>query len=114
MAGMLRSLVGRPTSFPARSTPVSAPRTSSFSTGRTALVSHGQDSLLTAVGIAQDPGSMSADGRFIAFSNSQGIRLYDRSLGTPQLIASADAPDDARPRVSADGRYVAFAGGRQI
>jgi Tol biopolymer transport system component len=52
--------------------------------------------------------SMSADGRFVAFSrfgaDDSEVLLYDRALGAQQLIAS----EATSPRISADGRYVAF------
>jgi Tol biopolymer transport system component len=62
-----------------------------------------------------DPFSLSADGRFLAYAVYVEDReepgppgpdtyLYDRVLGTRQRIA----PHGARPRLSADGRYVTF------
>jgi Tol biopolymer transport system component len=56
-----------------------------------------------------EPFVMSADGGVLAFhisgDFSEGIFLYERSLGTHQIIADAG---DTLPSLSADGRYVAY------
>ncbi|HEX9940784.1 MAG TPA: hypothetical protein VGG03_02110 [Thermoanaerobaculia bacterium] len=88
-------------------------------TGRTTLVSHAQGSAVTAGSIdpfdTQNSFSMSADGRFIAFGNTDGgvepgvtysLYLYDQTLGTNQRIAPYFS--GSAPVVSGDGRYLAF------
>jgi hypothetical protein len=51
---------------------------------------------------------MDADGRFIAFASlgtdGEEVRLYDRTLGTSEVIAS----QAATPKISANGRYIAY------
>jgi Tol biopolymer transport system component len=67
-------------------------------------------------------GSISPNGRFVAFINEGGpsfrdlVFLRDRQLGTTERVDlnSAGSPanaDGGRPSVSADGRYVAFQSG---
>lgn len=92
--------------------------------GITELVSVGTDGTRANVGFFDVP-SISADGRFVAFSTfdslvaedtspfSLDIYLRDRQAGTTELISvnSDEVPADGRsesPSVSADGRFVAF------
>jgi uncharacterized repeat protein (TIGR01451 family) len=92
--------------------------------GVTELVSVGTDGTRADVGFFDSP-SISADGRFVAFSTfaslvpedtspfSLDIYLRDRMTSTTELISvsSDEAPGDGRseaPSVSADGRSVAF------
>src|SRR5687768_539300 len=92
--------------------------------GTTELVSVGSDGTRADVGFFDIP-SISADGRYVAFSTfdslvpedtrpfSLDIYLRDRVAGTTELISvnSDEVPGDGRsesPSVSADGRYVAF------
>jgi uncharacterized repeat protein (TIGR01451 family) len=92
--------------------------------GTTELVSVGSDGTRANVGFFDRP-SISADGRFVAFSTnaslvpedtrqfSLDIYLRDRQLGTTELISvnSAEVPGNGRsegPSVSADGQFVAF------
>jgi uncharacterized repeat protein (TIGR01451 family) len=92
--------------------------------GTTELVSVGTDGTRANVGFFDIP-SISADGRYVAFSTfdslvpedtrsfSLDIYLRDRVAGTTELISvnSDEVPGDGRsesPSVSADGRYVAF------
>jgi Tol biopolymer transport system component len=82
--------------------------------GAIALVSH-KPSSPTAGSSADTPPSLSADGRFVAFSSydsgldpgegglDHSVYLYDRTLGTNQWIAYGFIP-----QVSADGGTVAF------
>lgn len=92
--------------------------------GTTELASVGSDGTRANVGFFDIP-SISANGRFIAFStftslvpedtqpSSLDIYLRDRLNGTTELISisSDETPGDGRseaPSVSADGRFVAF------
>ena len=92
--------------------------------GTTELVSVGSDGTRATVGFFDRP-SISADGRYVAFSTatslvpedtrqfSVDIYLRDRLAGTTELISvnSDEVPGDGRsegPSVSADGRFVAF------
>ncbi len=92
--------------------------------GTTELVSVGSDDTRADVGFFDIP-SISADGRYVAFSTfdslvpedtrpfSLDIYLRDRVAGTTELISvnSDEVPGDGRsesPSVSANGRYVAF------
>lgn len=92
--------------------------------GTTELVSVGSDGTRANVGFFDSP-SISADGRYVAFSTFDSlvpadtsaftldIYLRDRVAGTTELISvnSDEMPGDGRseaPSVSADGRYVAF------
>jgi uncharacterized repeat protein (TIGR01451 family) len=92
--------------------------------GTTELVSVGSDGTRANVGFFDIP-SISADGRFVAFSTfdmlvpedtspfSLDIYLRDRQTGTTELVSvnSDEVPGDGRheaPSVSADGRFVAF------
>ena len=92
--------------------------------GTTELASVGSDGTRANVGFNDIP-SISADGRFVAFSTfdplvaedtvpfSLDIYLRDRQTGTTELISvnSDEVPGDGRheaPSVSADGRFVAF------
>lgn len=92
--------------------------------GTTELASVGSDGTRANVGFFDAP-SISADGRFVAFSTfdslvpqdtiqfSLDIYLRDRLTSTTELISvnSDEVPGDGRsesPSVSADGRYVAF------
>src|SRR5215203_628257 len=80
-------------------------------TGRTVLVSHTQDSMVTAASVSDSfpLATLSADGRFVAFGgwededSPQSLYLYDRTLGTNERIAAGYSPT-----ISGDGRYVAF------
>jgi uncharacterized repeat protein (TIGR01451 family) len=93
-------------------------------TGTTELVSVGSDGTPASIGFFGTP-SISADGRYVAFSTatslvpedirefSLDIYLRDRLAGTTELISvnSDEVPGDGRsegPSVSADGRFVAF------
>jgi uncharacterized repeat protein (TIGR01451 family) len=95
-----------------------------LATGTTELASVGTDGTRANVGFFDIP-SISADGRFVAFSTFQSlvpedtqpfsldIYLRDRLNGTTELISvdSNEVPGDGRseaPSVSADGRFVAF------
>ena len=95
-----------------------------LASGTTELVSVGTDGTRANVGFFDVP-SISADGRFVAFSTfdslvledtlpfSLDIYLRDRQAGTTELISvnTDEAPGDGRsesPSVSADGRFVAF------
>jgi uncharacterized repeat protein (TIGR01451 family) len=92
--------------------------------GTTELVSVGSDGTRANVGFFDRP-SISADGRYVAFSTtvslvpedtrqfSLDIYLRDRLTGTTELISvnSDEVPGNGRsegPSVSADGRFVAF------
>jgi uncharacterized repeat protein (TIGR01451 family) len=92
--------------------------------GVTELASVGSDGTRANVGFFGRP-SISADGRFVAFSTfdslvpedtrqfSLDIYLRDRQAGTTELISvnSYEVPGNGRsegPSVSADGRFVAF------
>jgi uncharacterized repeat protein (TIGR01451 family) len=92
--------------------------------GTTELASVGSDGTQAEVGFFDIP-SISADGRFVAFSTftalvpedtrpfSLDIYLRDRQAGTTELISvsSDELQGDGRsesPSVSADGRFVAF------
>lgn len=92
--------------------------------GTTEKVSVGTDGTPARIFFFDVP-SISADGRYIAFSTdtslvpedtqpfSQDIYLRDRQTGTTELISvsSDEVPGDGRsvgPSVSADGRFVAF------
>ncbi len=67
-----------------------------------------------------DPPSLSADGRYVAFSSSasnlvsgssnggRGTFVYDRQTGTLERVGNASY-NYAHPSLSADGRFVAFA-----
>jgi uncharacterized repeat protein (TIGR01451 family) len=92
--------------------------------GTTELVSVGSDGTRANVGFFDRP-SISADGRYVAFSTitslvaedtrpfSLDIYLRDRQAGTTELISvnSDEVPGNGRsegPSVSADGQFVAF------
>jgi len=66
--------------------------------------------------------SISADGRFVAFvSNASNLSdevslsslgdlyVYDRLVGTTELLTPGASASSSSPAISADGRYVAFA-----
>jgi uncharacterized repeat protein (TIGR01451 family) len=93
-------------------------------TGTTGLVSVGSDGTVADVGFFDVP-SISADGRYVAFSTptslvpedtrpfSVDVYLRDRQAGTTELISvnSAEEPGNGRsegPSLSADGRFVSF------
>ena len=93
-------------------------------TGTTELVSVGSDGTVADVGFFDVP-SISADGRYVAFSTptslvpadtrqfSLDIYLRDRQAGTTELISvnTDEVPGNGRsegPSTSADGRFVAF------
>jgi uncharacterized repeat protein (TIGR01451 family) len=92
--------------------------------GTTELVSIGSDGTRANVGFFDRP-SISADGRYVAFSTgdslvpedtrqfSLDIYLRDRQAGTTELISvnSDEVPGNGRsegPSVSSDGQFVAF------
>ena len=97
-------------------------------TGTTVLVSHTAGSLTTAGNRASSGGAViSADGRYVAFvtaatnlgftdSGTQpDVVLFDRIDGSLRLVSHADgnltvSPNSftSKPRISTDGRYVAF------
>ena len=97
------------------------------------LVTHAPGSPAVAEGIPTETPAISADGRYVAFtcsrcrsdasqpapnpSSAEAIFLYDRAMGTNTLVShvpgSPTTPGDGRsiqPRISADGRFVVFAG----
>jgi Tol biopolymer transport system component len=103
-------------------------------TGRTALVSHAASSPVTAAdgesALRDDAVSISADGRWIVYlsaaidlvagqtgveEGSPGVFLYDRITGATSLVShasgasatAANRPPES-PRISADGRRIAF------
>jgi Tol biopolymer transport system component len=93
-------------------------------TGATRLVSHAPGSPTTAAGASDQPLAISADGRFVAYagglpapppgSPNRQILLFDRISGQVELVSHGARGEEAngdctRARVSADGRYVAFA-----
>jgi Tol biopolymer transport system component len=93
-------------------------------TGATRLVSHAQGSPTTATGASDEPLAISADGRFVAYAGGyaapppgspyRNILLFDRISGQVELVSHGARGEEAngdcsRARVSADGRYVAFA-----
>jgi len=100
-------------------------------TGANTLVTHqpGQPEV-PASGRSDDLPSLSADGRYVAYSslanelvtgvtddnNSPDIFLFDRTTGENRLITPSAlfpgeaAGDSSEPEISADGRYVAFVG----
>lgn len=85
------------------------------------LVSVGPDGVL-GNGHAQERPSISADGRFVAFSSSAtnlvegmtisgGLYVHDRETDTTELVSVSTGgtkSTGSRPSISADGRYVAF------
>lgn len=103
-------------------------------TGRTALVSHAASSPVTAAAgesaLRDDAVSLSADGRWIVYlsaatdlvagqtgveDGAPGVFLYDRITGDTSLVShatgasatAANRPPES-PRISADGRRIAF------
>jgi Tol biopolymer transport system component len=103
-------------------------------TGRTALVSHAASSPVTAADgespLRDDSVSLSADGRWIVYlsaaldlvagqtgveDGAPGVFLYDRITGETSLVShatgssatAANRPPES-PRISADGRRIAF------
>lgn len=85
------------------------------------LVSVGPDGVL-GNGHSSDRPSISADGRFVAFSSSAtnlvegmtiagGLYVHDRETDTTELVSVSTGGVKStgyRPSISADGRYVAF------
>ena len=79
-----------------------------------------------ARGISMNP-SLSADGRYVAFESEapnlvpdtfgSNIFVHDRETGVTELVSRSydgsptEFPGSAMPRISADGRYVAFESG---
>jgi Tol biopolymer transport system component len=54
---------------------------------------------------------ISGDGRFVAFTDGEGVRAYNRLNGTVQLISAdrdGQAASGSEPSISANGRYIAF------
>jgi Tol biopolymer transport system component len=90
-------------------------------TGGLTLVSHTYQSSSTGIAFGLSEASISADGDFIAFSNSSGqvapnvpapsdiqrLYLYDRRSGNVVHVAP-ESTNAGSPRLSADGRYLAF------
>jgi Tol biopolymer transport system component len=97
------------------------------------LITHAPGSPAVAEGTPTETPAISADGRYVAFtcsrcrsdasqpapnpSSAEAIFLYDRVTGTNILVShvpgSPTTPGDGRsiqPRISADGRFVVFAG----
>ncbi len=75
-----------------------------------------QNARLSFIAPASGPPSLSADGRFIAYSaglSPQNVYLYDRETGERSLVSRgmdgqpADG-DSTAPQISADGRWLAF------
>ncbi len=92
-------------------------------TGVTTLMSHTRSSAVQAAGIVpNETVSLSADGRYAAFTSSAtnldpnvdgpgdgNIYLYDRDVGTNTLVTvSQRSTSSSHPLISADGRIVAF------
>jgi TolB protein len=102
--------------------------------GKPVLVSHAAGSPNRALGGFL--GSLSADGRFLAFQSYDGgivpgdggsgtgtleVYLYDRVGGATRLVSHAPGSPstpsgavDDRPVLSADGRFVAYSGGHAV
>lgn len=59
--------------------------------------------------VASDFPSISADGRYVAFSSGSGLYVYDRLSGTTENLTSASNGTSTYTSLSSDGRYVAFA-----
>jgi Tol biopolymer transport system component len=72
---------------------VAIERVSVASDGSQALVFHSNNPAL------------SADGRYVAFTNSSAVYVRDRQTRTMELVASVSG---YAPVISADGRYVVF------
>jgi TolB protein len=89
-------------------------------TGATALVTHLPGSSAAAGGVLSVLSSISADGRFLAFSargeglvpnvpnGDSNVYLYDRTSGINTLLSSSEDGYARDSVISADGRYVAF------
>ncbi|HEX4959275.1 MAG TPA: hypothetical protein VF173_00455 [Thermoanaerobaculia bacterium] len=92
--------------------------------GTATLVSHAPGAPKTADGASEEPPAISGDGRFLAYaggsstlppgSQHKNIRLFDRLSGQVQLISKGTRGEEAsgdcsKPRLSTDGRYLAFA-----
>jgi Tol biopolymer transport system component len=101
--------------------------------GTATLVTHAAGAPLTAAAVNSSETSLSADGRFVAFSSmahdlvpgqvdnrsSIDIFVYDRETGAIEMVtqaagtvATAGSGGAARPVISADGRRVAFLSNR--
>lgn len=57
---------------------------------------------------ASDHPSISADGRYVAFTSGNGTFVYDRVMATTQNIAAVSNGASTYTSLSSDGRYVAF------
>jgi Tol biopolymer transport system component len=86
-------------------------------TGTNILVSHASSSSVQAANGTSSAPSISADGRYIAFTSSAsnlvtgqagagGVFLFDQVTGTTTQVSTSGA---APPVISADGRWVLFA-----
>ena len=54
-------------------------------------------------------GSISKDGRFLAYPKGNNIWRYDRFAQRPQVISSNPNDECRSPQISDDGRYIAYA-----
>jgi Tol biopolymer transport system component len=72
-------------------------------TGTMELVSHTSSSRTVTLSDDSRQPAISADGRFVAFTSSSNLYLYERSSGKNTLIHPGHSP-----ALSADGRFVAF------
>lgn len=105
-------------------------------TGANTLVSHAPDSPLTAVGTTGPSDEyveswmdldLSADGRFVVFVSFsetligveqeegsefllQDVFLFDRETGAVTAVSQRSATRSYEPKISADGRFIAFTG----
>ncbi|HKV08182.1 MAG TPA: hypothetical protein VJ725_08600, partial [Thermoanaerobaculia bacterium] len=102
--------------------------------GASTLVSHSNSSAPTTGNDGSDSASLSADGRYLAFSsratdlisglsggNRSHVFLYDRLLGTVSLVSrSPGSPSTANPEggeqplISEDGSTIAYFGGNSL
>lgn len=94
-------------------------------TGQTTLVSVASDGLAAAEGYEVADPTISADGRFVAFSSLSGnlipddyfgywdVFVHDRQTGVTEIVSVSSQggwgnDDSTHPALSDDGRYVAF------
>lgn len=75
-------------------------------TSRVNLLASGE---LRDFGVNLDP-SISSDGRYITYSNSEGIHVYDQQTGTTNTITSSILGENiyGHPAISGDGRFVVY------